>query len=147
MKQLIFIFAILLGFTSCKKEVVEPTPTPPSTQNTSYDKFVITHQTGLVTDSIVFENSTAGTAETIPANISSINCGTDKVLAEFPLSSSPSSGDEITVTIYHNSYTWGSVAISDFLANSTTVLCDEIGGNSGNQLSSGSTTILDFSVD
>ena len=149
MKNILFLLALIVSFASCKKENIEPTPEPTAqTSNESFDKYVVVHQSGFDLDSAVIQNTTTGTSETVTANISSIDCGVSTdVLVEFPLSSTASSGDILTVTIYHNSFTWGGVSISDFLANSSTVLCDELGGNSGNQLSSGTSTVLNFSVE
>lgn len=145
MKKIIFLFAILLGFASCNKEVIEPTPNPTAQSNGStFDKYVVIADISM--DSVVFENTTAGTSEVVTAIVSTINCGSNKPLSEFPLTTAVSSGDVCTVTIYHNNFTFGNAPISEFVANSSTVLCDELGGNSGNQTSSGNNTTLNFTV-
>jgi hypothetical protein len=144
MKQLSFLFAIIIAFafTSCKKETVTPPPVPQPIA-TTYDGFKVVSSE--VMDSVVITNTTTGLTEHITANVSSLVCSSVTYnLSEFPLTNQLSSGDVVTVTLYHSAWTWGNLPFTDFTSNSTTDNCEAFGGNSGRQTSSGNSTTFTF---
>lgn len=65
MKNLIFLFALLLGFVSCEEELPPPTVTPPPTTET-LAKIVIFCEDNVTLDidNVVFANITTGQSET-----------------------------------------------------------------------------------
>lgn len=143
MKKLLFLLAFAVVLTACKKEN-EPNPQLPQ-NNASYSDFVVMADYQM--DSVVFVNTTDGITEHIIPSVSSITCNSTTLqLSEFNLSHSPETGDVITITLYHNSWTFGNLPITDFLANSNTDRCEEFGGNSGRQTNTGNSTTYTFTA-
>lgn len=148
MKSKLFLAAVLLAvtFTSCKKDepTQQQTPTEPQPTVTTYNDFIIIADQPM--DSVVLTNTTSGTTEHITANVTAITCnGVESDLSKFHLTNSASTGNTITVTVYHSAFTFGGLPITRFLANSNTDLCDEFGGNNL-QTSNGNSTTFTFTA-
>lgn len=147
-KIILFIIPISLGLIleSCKKDEPTPqqTPTEPQPTLTTYNDFVIIANQPM--DSVVLTNTTNGMTEHITADVTAITCNAvESDLSKFHLTNSASTGNQISVTVYHSAFTWGGLPITRFLANANTDLCDEFGGNNL-QTANGNSTTFTFTA-
>lgn len=149
MKKIIFFFILALGFISCQKENVEPNPQPNANNGLStYTQYIVRFDPSMATiDSVKFNNITDGTIEVVTANNTSIICSSNNYnVSRFPLANYPVVDDVCEVTIYHQPLFAFGVPISNTVGVDTTNTCD-VGGWSGDQLNSGTTTIINFTVE
>lgn len=147
MKSLLSAIAIgaIAFLYSCEDEPISPNPTPePEPTVVTYNDFVVNADQPM--DSVVFTNVTDGVTEHIAVTASMVTCqSVESNLSKFHLTHSASTGDSIVVKVYHNEYTWGALPIVRFLANSSTVICDEVGGSIV-QTSNGNSTTMTFTA-
>lgn len=130
MKNLIFLFALILGFVSCEEELPPPTVTPPPTTET-LAKIVIfcKDNVTLDIDNVVFSNITTGQSETFEGTtIVNQECTNIPYLSQtFNVGVATNIGDEVSATINFQSTEYR--AFDVMFLKSTQNMCDDVGGN------------------
>lgn len=131
MKNLIFLFALLLGFVSCEEELPPPTPDPVPVVD-GYSKIVVETDQSLAIDidSIVYVNSATNFKQkveyptAVPVTCNSINYNNHTMT----LTENYISGDNCDITIY---FATGQTPIifRVLLLKASENSCDDTSGN------------------
>lgn len=130
MKNVIFLFALLLGFVSCEEELPPPTPDPvPTTETLAKIVIFCEDNITLDIDNVVFTNITTGQSETLSGtSIVNQTCSFIPYISQtLNVGVATTIGDEISATI--NFQTTEYRAFNVLFLKYTENMCDDIGGN------------------
>lgn len=133
MKNLIFLFALLLGFVSCEEELPPPTPDPVPVVG-EYDRITISSDWAhdISVDSIVYLNLTTNvkqvTSGTSVTGVSEVCDGIDHKSHNLNLNTNYTSGDGCNIKVYFTP-SQGPKIFSVLLLKESENQCDGAAGN------------------